>query len=246
MEALDTIVDFDQFRAALAGPRAFRVGGEVFPFTVPDPDLRQVVEQARSHPEARIAKGERGDRLALSLARADLDYRALPLAQAIQAPVHLSVFELGPLRAPGGALAEVIDTVYLPLTQLWRQHGLRWQKVYPILFLSGPGCATNYHWDPSSVLIVQLSGRKRFHSLRDPRRWCPEELLGRGHEAMVRPTGLSDEHVLAGELGPGQAVWSPCRAPHWLDAYDETAFTLSIAFTDISPEPHAEAQMLVL
>ena len=48
------------------------------------------------------------------------------------------------------------------------------------------------------------------------------------------------------EVGPGDAVWSPCRAPHWVDAYDETAFTLSIAFTDFAPEPDPNAEMLVL
>ena len=63
---------------------------------------------------------------------------------------------------------------------------------------------------------------------------------------MVRPEGLTDEDILTCELGPGDAVWSPCRAPHWVDAYDETAFTLSIAFTDITPEPNPQVEMLVL
>jgi ribosomal protein L16 Arg81 hydroxylase len=136
--------------------------------------------------------------------------------------------------------------VYLPLTRLWQARGLTWQRVYPILFLSGPGCSTNYHWDPSSVLIVQLHGRKRFHSLTEPRRWCPEEVLALAKEGMVRPEGLTAADIQTCELGPGEAVWSPCRAPHWLDAYEETAFTLSIAFTDIQPGPYPDAQMLVL
>ena len=136
--------------------------------------------------------------------------------------------------------------MYLPLAALWREQGLSWEKVYPILFLSGPGCSTNYHWDPSSVLIVQLYGRKRFHSLKDPLRWCLKEVADQGHEAMIRPEELADGDILTCELGPGDAVWSPCRAPHWVDAYDETAFTLSIAFTDFAPEPDPNAEMLVL
>src|SRR5207249_5560035 len=62
------------------------------------------------------------------------------------------------------ALHEVIKELYLPLTRLWAENGLYWQRVYPILFLSGPGCSTNCHWDPSAVLIVQLSGRKRYYA----------------------------------------------------------------------------------
>ena len=96
------------------------------------------------------------------------------------------------------------------------------------------------------MLIVQLSGRKRFHSLKDPLHWCSNETADQGREAMIRPGGLVDEDILTCELGPGDAVWSPCRAPHWLDAYDETAFTLSIAFSDIAPEPGADAAMQVL
>ena len=63
---------------------------------------------------------------------------------------------------------------------------------------------------------------------------------------MVKPANLSDKDILVYELEPGDAVWSPWRAPHWLDAYDETAFTLSIAFTDISAEPDKIAEMQIL
>jgi ribosomal protein L16 Arg81 hydroxylase len=98
--------------------------------------------------------------------------------------------------------------VYLPLTRLWAERDVCWQKAYPILFLSGPGCSTNYHWDPSSVLIVQLCGRKRYHSLKEPRRWCSEETADQGHEAMVRPIGLREDDIFICELEPGDAVWS--------------------------------------
>ena len=80
------------------------------------------------------------------------------------------------------------------------------RRLSSTLFLSGPGCSTNYHWDPSSVLIVQLHGRKRFHSLKEPRRWCPEEVLALGKEGMVRPEGLTTADIQTCELGPGEAV----------------------------------------
>ncbi|MBN60504.1 MAG: hypothetical protein CME20_04015 [Gemmatimonadetes bacterium] len=243
---METIATFSEFGRALNSKVARRTVGEVFPCQFDPPDLSRVVDEARNHPKTRIAQGKRGDRLTQSLAEAEADFRALPLDEAVAAPIHLSLFELGPLRERGGALAGVVEQVYLPLVDLWRERGISWQKVYPILFLSGPGCATNYHWDPSSVLIVQLYGRKRFHSLQDPLRWCPDGVADRGHDAMVRPETLADEDILTCELGPGDAVWSPNRAPHWVDAYDETAFTLSIAFSDIGPDPDPDAGMLVL
>ena len=240
------ITTFDQFHKVLPDSIAYLVNGEVFPFTVPKPNPVQVIEQARNDPKTRITKGVRGDRIFLTLQEPDTDFRTLPLAESLKTPIHLSLFDLGPMRESDGALAEVIRKVYLPLTQLWKSHGLRWQKVYPILFLSGPNCSTNYHWDPSSVLIVQLHGRKRFHSLKSPEYWCSDDVLEQKHEAMVRPTGLSEDDILIYELEPGKAIWSPCKAPHWLDAYDETAFTLSIAFTDISTDTNTPAEMQIL
>jgi len=240
------IASFDQLYSVLPTSVAYPVGGEVFPFEVPRPDLYQVVEQARQHPKTRILSGERGDSIALTFQPPTIEFSKLRLSEAVKTPIHLSLFELGRLREAGGALAEVIQGVYLPLTQLWRTHRVSWQKVYPILFLSGPNCSTNYHWDPSSVLIVQLHGRKRLHSLKEPGRWCPPEVLAQQHAGMVKPADMSDEDILVYELEPGDAIWSPCRAPHWLDAYDETAFTLSIAFTDISAEPDKIAELRIL
>jgi hypothetical protein len=240
-----SVTTFEQFRQALQQPLAVRVGGEVFPFCCPEPSRRAVIAQARDAPKARIATGTRGDALQESLVDHAAAFRALPLDEALHAQVHLSLFELGTLREPGGALNEVIEHLYLPLTALWASQGICWQRVYPILFLSGSGCSTNYHWDPSSVLVVQLSGRKRFYALNDPRRWLSLEQAAGGIETMVRPAALRDEEIRAFDLGPGDAVWSPCRAPHWVDADDQPAFTLSIAFRDIACEPSPERAMVV-
>lgn len=243
MERVDT---FEAFAAALGSPVARAVGGELFPFKVPPVALADTLDQSRRQPQARVAGGRRGDAINQTLAEGTADFSALPLEEAVRAPVHISLFDLGTLRQPGGALHAVIEKVYLPLAAHWRDAGLVWKKVYPILFLSGPGCSTNYHWDPSSVLVVQLHGRKRFHSLRRPGHWCPPEVLDGGLDAMVRPAGLDDDEILSLDLEPGDAVWSPCRAPHWVDAGDETAFSLSIAFTDIAPGPDPETEMLVV
>ena len=242
---MKTINRFDEFREILYQKVAHHVNGEVFPYRFEPPDLVETVEQVRHHPKVRVAKGERGDRLSKSMAEYEDDFREMPLEDAIHAPISLSIFQLESLREPGGALADVIESVYLPLAEIWSEQGLKWKRVYPILFLSGPGCSTNYHWDPSSVLIVQLYGHKRYHSLKEPGRWCPEEVLEQGHDAMVKPEELSTEDILTFDLHPGDAVWSPNRQPHWVDAFDETAFTLSIAFTDINASQETEMEMLV-
>jgi hypothetical protein len=235
--AVKSIQTFEAFRNTVGSPLAARVSGEVFPFRWPEPSLRDVLAQAREEPQARICTGTRGEALSQSLQEHADAFRALPLEEALVSPVHLSLFDLGRLRQPGGALYEAIAQVYLPLIRLWAQEGLYWQRVYPILFLSGPGCSTNYHWDPSSVLFVQLGGCKQFHALEEPRRWLPQDRAEISHTQMVRPAQLRTEDVRTFAVGPGEAIWSPCLAPHWVDAGDQPAFSLSIAFTDIGTEP---------
>ncbi len=239
------ITTFSEFREAIPNLVAHRVGGEVFPFTAPKTDLRQVMEQARTHPNARIGRGEPSDRFSATLKTPDADFQSLPLEEAIQAPIHITVFQLGAMREKDGALAEVIEQIYLPVTSLWKAQGLSWQKVLPILFLSGPNCSTNYHCDPTGVLVVQLSGRKCYHSLKEPEKWCPLEVQEADGEE-VMSADLKESDILSFELNPGEALWSPWHAPHWVDAYDETAYTLSIAFWDISPTSDPSAKMELL
>ncbi|MDP6356945.1 MAG: cupin domain-containing protein [Planctomycetota bacterium] len=244
---METINTFAEFKEIVGKPVAYRVNGEVFPYSFSRPDLFDLVVQARNHSKVKICTGQRGNDLKTSLEAADAGaFKDLPIDEAVNSPIHLTIYELGPLREEGGALAEAAGNAYWPLAHLWKEMGLRWKKVYPILFLSGPGCSTNYHWDPSSVLIVQLYGRKKFFSLKEPRRWCPESMADKWHEAMVKPDELTDDDILCCDLNPGDVVWSPCRAPHWLDACDETAFTMSIAFTDITADAEADLEMTVL
>lgn len=243
---------FDEFKQVVGKPLAVRVRGEVFPFRCKEPSLRDVVAQAREEPQARIATGTRGNALVECLRDYREEFCRLPLEEALHAPVHLTLFDLGRLRKPGGALYSVIEQLYRPLLQLWSEHGLRWKRVYPILFLSGPGCSTNYHWDPSDVFFIMLSGRKRFYALNNPRRWLTPELLKASQENphdlsnRVRPAGICEEYIRCFDMAPGDALWSPCLAPHWVDAADETAFSLSIAFTDPSFEPSPERVMEIV
>jgi hypothetical protein len=241
---------FDEFERVVGQPLAVRVAGEVFPFRVEPPPLRDVIDQARREPQARIATGKRGDTLLESLQDCREEFRRLPLDEALHAPVHLTLFDLGTLARPGGALHDVVESVYKPLLGLWADHGLRWQRAFPILFLSGPGCSTNYHWDPDDVFFIMLSGHKTFSALDEPRRWLTPRMLEAYQKDpadltnRVRPAGLRGEDVRTFEVYPGDGIWNPRHAPHWVDADDAPAFSLSIAFTDAAFAPCPSRAML--
>lgn len=240
---------FEEFRQVVGKPLVVPVAGEVFPYTFEPPCLKDVVEQARQEPQARIATGKRGNTLLEGLQGYSEEFRRLPLEEAVHAPVHLTLFDLGSLSQPGGALYTIIQEVYLPLVANWADQGMRWKRAFPILFLSGPGCSTNYHWDPDDVFFIMLSGHKTFHSLNEPHQWLTPEMLAAYQENpadlrnRVRPVGLQASDTRSFECTPGTALWNPKHAPHWVDADGEAAFSLSIAFTDAAFEPSSARVM---
>jgi hypothetical protein len=246
---LHEVCHFDEFKKIVGKPLAQKVGGEVFPFTFEPPSLRDVIEQARSEPQARIATGKRGENLVECLEDYREEFCRLPLDEALHAPVHLTLFDLGTLGRPGGALYQVKEEVYRPLLRLWADQGLRWKRAFPILFLSGPGCSTNYHWDPDDVFFIMLSGHKTFYALNEPNRWLTQEMLTAAldnpHDLTnrVRPPGLGPQDIRTFEMSPGDALWNPRHAPHWVNADDKTAFSLSIAFTDAAFQPSSDRVM---
>lgn len=243
---LHKVRHFEEFKRIVGQPLARRVGGEVFPFSFEPPSLRDVIEQARREPQARIATGKRGANLVECLEDYREEFCRLPLDEALQAPVHLTLFDLGTLAQPGGALHQIVVEVYRPLLRLWADQGLCWKRAWPILFLSGPGCSTNYHWDPDDVFFIMLSGHKTFSALNEPNRWLTQEMLRAAHDNpgdltnRVRPPGIGAKDIRSFEMFPGDALWNPRHAPHWVDADDKTAFSLSIAFTDpaFTPAPN--------
>jgi hypothetical protein len=240
---------FEEFQEVVGKPLVVPVVGEVFPFAFEPPCRKDIIEQARREPHARIATGKRGDTLLEGLQDYREEFRSLPLDEAVHAPVHLTLFDLGSLAQPGGALYAIIQEVYLPLMQRWAEAGLCWKRAFPILFLSGPGCSTNYHWDPDDVFFIMLSGHKTFRSLKEPHRWLTAEMLAAYQENpadlsnRVRPSGLQDSDIRSVECTPGTALWNPKHAPHWVDADSEAAFSLSIAFSDVAFEPSSARTM---
>jgi hypothetical protein len=224
---VQTVTTWNEFLNNWDSPWTYRVGGEVFPYQVPATELLDVVEQGRRDPGARLWSGQR----AQTLEKTDISelYRSLPLEDAVRHPVHMTLFDIANLAKPGHALEKVHRQVYQPLEQSFRLHGFTWERFYPILFLSGPDCHTNYHFDPGHVLIIQLHGRKRFHCLKEPLHWCPMEMRVNAMKHPPMPKGIRDEDVLTFELNPGDAIWSPMLTPHWVHAFDSTSYTLSIS-----------------
>lgn len=103
------------------------------------------------------------------------------------------------------------------------------------IFVSSPGATTPFHMDPEHNILLQISGRKTMliFPAGDPALVPPER-----HEAFHREGGhrnlpYREEFEARGEafaLAPGDAVYVPVKAPHWVRVGDDVSVSLSITW----------------
>jgi hypothetical protein len=205
------------------------MAGECVPFALDLPPLEVMVDIARRDPAARVFPGTRGDALLLTSIREE--FLALPIDRAVRSPFQLSHYQLANFIGPGKLLEGFEEGYLRPLTEALRSRGFTWDRMKPYFFISGPGCATNYHIDRSHVLAWQCHGTKVFSGLRDPDRWCPRDLRMRYEtDAIRKPPELREKDVLTYEMKPGAVLWNCILTPHWVDATDQAALSINTSF----------------
>ncbi|MCF7689868.1 MAG: hypothetical protein K9N01_16375 [Cephaloticoccus sp.] len=226
--AVKSVNTWHEFQQRWAGARNFLMAGECVPFAFTVPSLAQVVAELREDPDARITPGTRSDRLELTDVAAQ--FRAMPLTQALKASFGLAHFSLARFDAPGRFLHGFKAGVLDPWQAALRAAGFTFERCYPIVFISGRGCATNYHMDLSHVLAWQIYGTKRFCGLQDPDRWAPRETRVNYKPAEFRrPAGLSEADALCFNMKPGDVLWNALLTPHWVEAGDEVAMSINLS-----------------
>ncbi|WP_127580449.1 hypothetical protein [Paenibacillus koleovorans] len=201
-------------------------GDELVPFRYTMPSIERIVETLRSDPDTRITPGVKGNALNLTDIRAS--FCALPIEEAVRASVALAHFKLNKFFGDGQLLEGFEEGVMRPWTDALQEAGFTWTRCYPILFISGPGCATNYHLDFSQVIAWQTHGTKLFSGLQDPERWAPFETRLRS-KGISRPDGLTDADALTYAMPPGTVLWNTFLTPHWVEASDQIACSINIS-----------------
>lgn len=103
------------------------------------------------------------------------------------------------------------------------------------IFVSSPGSMTPYHFDPEHNILLQLRGWKTMtvFPAGDPRFAAPE-----AHEAYHAGGGPRNlpwddalaPHGTAYRLEPGQAIFVPVMAPHYVRNGDKPSISLSITW----------------
>lgn len=102
------------------------------------------------------------------------------------------------------------------------------------IFVSPPQAYTPYHYDPEQNFFMQIRGKKQMaiYDVSD-RNILPEEALEKFYNEGQRITNCSEslfeQHQLF-EMNPGDGVYVPVTAPHWVRTLDEISISVSINF----------------
>jgi hypothetical protein len=108
------------------------------------------------------------------------------------------------------------------------------QRVEGFFFLTSPGGVAPYHFDPEHNLLMQVRGSKVMTTFPagDPF-YAPDE----SHEAYHRggrPELIWRDEMAAGgtdwTLSPGEALFVPLMAPHYVRNNDEVSISLSVTW----------------
>jgi hypothetical protein len=116
------------------------------------------------------------------------------------------------------------------------------------IFISSPGAVTPFHFDPEYNILMQLSGEKVmtvFPAYDD--RLVSEEAHERVHTHGHVNVPWRDEmaaHGRAIPLAPGDALFVPFKAPHWVKNGPEVSISLSITWQSEWSYAEADARMM--
>ena len=107
-------------------------------------------------------------------------------------------------------------------------------KLEGFIFLSSPDATTPFHFDPEHNILLQLRGRKTMTLFPAG---DAEIADARQHEAFHRGAHRNlpfrDEFAAKGtplEIGPGQAIYVPVKAPHFVRNGPETSISFSVTW----------------
>ena len=102
------------------------------------------------------------------------------------------------------------------------------------IFISSPNAVTPYHFDPEHNILLQIAGTKMMTQFPagDPR-FAPDEVHEQYHLGGPRELQWDDaflEHGQAISLEPGQALYVPVMAPHFVRNGPHSSISLSITW----------------
>jgi mannose-6-phosphate isomerase-like protein (cupin superfamily) len=134
-------------------------------------------------------------------------------------------------HAPYAALLAELLAELAP--QIERKTG-RMLKTQAFVFISSPNSMTPYHFDPEHNVLLQVRGSKTMTQFPagDPA-FAPDTVHETYHTGGGRELTWADDLLPGGTafaIGPGEAVYVPVMAPHFVRNGPEASVSLSITW----------------
>ena len=110
----------------------------------------------------------------------------------------------------------------------------RMMTTQGFVFITSPGGVTPYHFDPEHNILLQIRGSKVMTQFpAGDAAYAPDEIHETYHTGGARELAWRDELTAGGRefmLGPGEALFVPVMAPHFVRNGPEPSVSLSITW----------------
>ena len=107
-------------------------------------------------------------------------------------------------------------------------------KTQAFVFISSPNAVTPYHFDPEHNILLQLRGSKVMTQFpAGDAAYAPDEVHETYHTGGARELQWHDDLAAGGRefaIGPGEALFVPVMAPHFVRNGPEPSISLSITW----------------
>lgn len=116
-------------------------------------------------------------------------------------------------------------------------------NLQSFIFVTSPGGVTPFHFDPEHNILLQVRGSKVMNVFPAGDPAFATDEMHEAYHAGARPElpwrAEMAEHAMPFALGPGEAVYVPVMAPHYVSNGPEVSVSISLTWR--SPWSYAEA-----
>jgi quercetin dioxygenase-like cupin family protein len=179
------------------------------------------------------AEYNRGD-LPIGLDPADIPGNGLDAAETIRSIEHCGSWMVLKFIEQDPAYRALLDEALAPLKPLVAGVTGEMLHMQGFIFISSPGAVTPFHFDPEHNILLQVRGTKTMTVFpAGDEELAPGERHEDFHRGGHRNLPWSDSFAGRGRafaLAPGDAIYVPVKAPHWVGNGPEPSISLSITW----------------
>ena len=179
------------------------------------------------------AEYNRGD-LPIGLDPAAIPANGLSAEETIRSIEHCGSWMVLKFIEQDPAYRALLHDALAPLRPLVASVTGEMLNMQGFIFISSPGAVTPFHFDPEHNILLQIRGSKTMTVFpAGDEELAPCERHEEFHRGGHRNLAWRDEFAARGrafDLGPGDSIYVPVKAPHWVRNGSEPSISLSITW----------------